>query len=61
MTEAEKQLVQALGEAWNAFLALPVEHQNDQVEFMWHLHALQNQVMARPARRALYATLERSP
>ena len=52
MTEAEQVVVDALAIAWNAFLVLPAEHDDDQDEFRRMIHAAQEKVLARPARRA---------
>lgn len=53
MTDEEREIVEKLGEAWNLFCALPVEHPMAQVEFCSGIHALQNHVAARPALRDL--------
>lgn len=53
MTEQEKIVMDRLVEAWNAFVALPVEHDDDILEFRHGIHRLQEKVMARPVRRAL--------
>lgn len=52
-TKDEKEVVMKLAEAWNAFLLLPTEHSDDVDEFRRIIHAGQEKVMARPARRAL--------
>lgn len=48
LTEGERQVVNALADAWNAFLELKPVHPDDQVEFRQAIHAAQNIVMARP-------------
>lgn len=53
MTEAEKHLVELLAEAWNAFVFMPIEHPCDRDEFCRGIHALQEKVLARPARREI--------
>ncbi len=53
MTEQENRIVDLLGEVWNQFLNLPVEHESDVREFQYGIHILQRQVMCRPARREL--------
>ena len=53
MTTAERAVVDQLAAAWNAFMALPVEHPMDQDEFCRGIHVLQDKVLARPARRAM--------
>ncbi|KQX35322.1 hypothetical protein ASD04_14875 [Devosia sp. Root436] len=51
MTNEERAVMQKLVEAWNAFVALPVEHPDDANEFRFHIHALQNSLLSRPTRR----------
>lgn len=51
MTESEQIVLRKLVDAWNAFVALPVEHGDEVTEFRHGIHALQNQIMARPVRR----------
>lgn len=53
MTDDERALVATLAEAWNAFLALPVEHGDDVDEFRRLIHGAQEKILCRPARRAL--------
>lgn len=53
MTEAEKQVVYRLGQVWNMFLLLPVEHDDDLADFRRGIHQLQEKVLARPARREM--------
>lgn len=50
---SETQLVERLGEIWNAFRLLPEIHPSDVVEFQAHLHALQNIILSRAAMRQL--------
>jgi len=52
MTKEETQILNLLGEVWNKFNALPVEHICDREEFVTQLHILQRQVMSRPVRRS---------
>lgn len=52
MTEPEQIVVDALAVAWNAFLLLPMEHDDDTDEFRRMIHAAQEKVLARPARRS---------
>ncbi|QLX99132.1 MULTISPECIES: hypothetical protein [Enterobacter] len=49
----ERDVAQMLGEAWNLYLKLPVEHPNERIEFCQAIHACQSIVMSRPAVRAL--------
>lgn len=53
MSEQERKIVEMLGEAWNAYLLLPVEHPNDHAEMMRAIHAAQALVLMRMGRRAL--------
>ena len=53
MTDDEKRIAILLGEVWNLFLTLPVEHADDTAEFRHGIHALQQMVMARSGRREL--------
>lgn len=56
LTQEEMEVLQRLADAWNAFMALPVEHSDQVAEFRHPLHDLQRQVLARPASRLLKAT-----
>ena len=51
LTDDENTVLTKLGEAWNAFLALPEQHADDVTEFRHALHRLQEKVLARPALR----------
>lgn len=53
MTDEEKEIVESLGRVWNAFVALPVEHDMDAVEFCRIIHAAQEKVLARSGRREM--------
>ncbi|TBL68164.1 hypothetical protein [Hafnia alvei] len=53
LTAEEQQVAQILGDAWNQFLALPVEHPAGRDEFCRAIHHCQSLVLARPAIRAL--------
>ena len=50
-TEQEQCVVKALADAWNAFLTLPIEHDDDIPEFRRLIHAAQEKVLARTGRR----------
>lgn len=52
MTPPEREVVEALGEAWNKFLELDEIHPMDKGEFASAVHRAQNIVMARAAREA---------
>ncbi|MFZ5411280.1 hypothetical protein [Enterobacter kobei] len=53
LTAEEQKVAQLLGDAWNLYLALPVEHPMGLDEFCRAIHHRQNMVLARPAIRAL--------
>ena len=53
LTQDERHAISALVYAWNLFAALPVEHADDVDEFRHGIHALQDKILARPARRAI--------
>jgi len=60
MTNEEREVVLKLAAAWNAFVSLPIEHDDDINEFRHGVHAPQEKVLARPARRATNAIEEAS-
>lgn len=47
MTKQENKVLKASAELWNQFLKLPVQYKDDQNDFRFHLHALQNIILAR--------------
>ncbi len=49
LSTAEDAVLNTLADAWNQFCALEVLHPSDAGEFVLHLHALQNIILARPA------------
>lgn len=53
MTEREQRAFDALVEAWDRFIELPIEHADDIPEFRAGIHALQRHILARPTRREL--------
>lgn len=53
LTPEEQQVMRALAQAWNAFIALPILHEWDQREFMTIIHSAQEIVMSRPVKRQL--------
>lgn len=55
LTRQEAGLARMLADAWNAYLALPVEHPMEQAEFCAAIHRCQDIVLARSGRRALDA------
>lgn len=60
-TETEVQLVEALGEIWNTFLTLPVEHPSDTKDFMDGIHVLQRLILCRSGRRMMKAMVKDQP
>ena len=52
VSKQEKAVIDALAEAWNRYVELPVEHNDDLDEFRRAIHAAQAKVFMRPARRA---------
>ena len=53
MNKAEADIVIALASAWNLFVELPIEHSDDLDEFRRAIHAAQEKILCRPARRKL--------
>lgn len=53
LTETELQIVRLLDHALHFFQQLPIEHEDDRVEFWQGIHRLREKVLARPARRDL--------
>lgn len=53
MTDAERKIIEALGDIWNQYAALPVQHPMDHQEFCTGVHRLQEKVAARPALRTI--------
>ena len=53
MTPQEIKVLDRTKEAWAEFLSLPEEHPDDQNEFRFHIHALQNIILAREGMRKL--------
>lgn len=53
LTLDERWAIVQLGRAWDAFLALPVMHPDDQREFRTLIHHAQEKVLARVALRQL--------
>ncbi len=51
LTEAEEGVLLSLVVVWSQFLDLPEVHPDDVSEFRFHIHALQNMIMARPVER----------
>lgn len=57
LTLEERWAITQLGRAWDAFLALPVMHPDDQREFRALIHHAQDKVLARVAMRQLQAEI----
>lgn len=53
LTSAERFVINRLVDAWNAFVELPREHNDDVTEFRHGIHRLQEKVMCRPIRRPI--------
>lgn len=51
-TEAEKNVLTHLASAWNEFVKLPENHPSEREEFMHAIHAAQDILAVRVARRA---------
>ncbi|HDZ73183.1 MAG TPA: hypothetical protein ENH55_10470 [Aurantimonas coralicida] len=52
MTRDEGAILSHLTSAWDAFVALTDHHPDDIEDFRRRIHALQDQLMARPTRRS---------
>ncbi|MEX5551741.1 hypothetical protein [Pseudomonas pergaminensis] len=53
VTDQEAVVVGLLGEAWNEFLKLPIEHPMEQREFCTAIHSCQDKILARGGRRVI--------
>lgn len=53
MTDQEIKVIDLTKEVWNEFIKLPKQHQADEQEFCYHIHALQNMILAREGLRKL--------
>ena len=53
MTPNEREVIDHLVNAWNAFVGLRVEHPDDVSEFRRSLHHLQALILMRPGRRTM--------
>lgn len=60
MTNQEKKVLDASVELWNEFCELPKEHPDDENEFRFHVHAIQNMIFARQTIREYRAEGEPS-
>lgn len=56
MTEDEKDVLDALAQAWNKYLRLEVYNTDDRQDFRGAIHAAQNIVLARAGTRILART-----
>lgn len=55
LTEHEAKVAQMLGEAWNEYVKLPVEHPMERQEFCTAIHACQDKILGRAGRRAFHS------
>lgn len=53
LTEQEARVARLLGDLWNEYLQLPVEHPMEREEFCKAVHVCQDIVLSRCGRRAL--------
>jgi len=53
LTEDEEYIIDKLGEVWNLYLMLPIQHDMEQEEFCSVMHRLQDMVASRPTYRYL--------
>lgn len=54
MTRDERDLVEEIGEIFNMIVRLPKQHPSDISEAQFHIHALQNIILARDSYRQLH-------
>lgn len=52
LTDQEAKVAQMLGDAWNEYMKLPIEHPMEQKEFCAAIHVCQDKVLGRCGRRA---------
>ena len=55
ITEDERAILNIVADLWNAILALPVLHSEDEHEHRRDIHNIENRIMARAAMRILDA------
>ena len=55
LTDHEGEVQDALIDAFNSYVDLPVEHDDEPGEFRYHIHMLQGLIACRIARRAFPA------
>lgn len=60
LTEQENRVVTMLGDAWNEYLKLPIEHPMEKTEFCTAIHACQDKILGRCGRRAINSALAAS-
>lgn len=56
MTAQELKIFTMLSDMWNDFRKLPEEHPNDAHEVLFHIHAIQDKILARAAFREYLKT-----
>jgi hypothetical protein len=59
MTKEEKKVFFASGELYSSFTRLKKLHPSDQREVEFHIHAIQNIILARPAYKKYLKTLKK--
>ena len=52
-TEDEIKCLNLSRDLWNEFVKLPENHPMDKQEFIFHIHAIQNIILARPGVKEL--------
>lgn len=55
MNDEEKAALELTADLWNAFCSLSPEHPSDKGDIAFHIHAIQNILMARPTWRYMQA------
>lgn len=53
LTPEEQKAIEETAALWNALVNLPVEHPDDVAEMRHLVHALQDKILSRPARREI--------
>lgn len=58
ITEQEAALTQKLGDIWEQYLTLPIEHPMDRAEFCSMIHRCQGKILMRSGRREFHENLK---
>lgn len=53
LNKDENKAIVSTVQLWNDLCQLTVEHEDDINDFRFHIHAIQDKILARPARREL--------